>query len=222
MRSVVTTICLLILTINTLWFVLYSAQLGLRGFVSDTPADLSRVFLVDSVLANVVLAAHMVAGAVLTIGAPLQALPILRNRWPHLHKRLGYGLLVAAVLTGTGGLLYIATVGTIGGRWMDFGFALYGAAILVAAVKTVSHAVASDRQSHFEWAVRLVVLAVGSWIYRMHYVIWYGLTGGAASNETFTGMFDRVQVLAFFVPYLLFAELCLRWRRRRRVGLGLA
>ncbi|MBO6884136.1 MAG: DUF2306 domain-containing protein [Marivita sp.] len=222
MRSALSSIGLLILAINTLWFVVYSAQLGVQGLLSDSPSDVSRVFLTDSIVANVALAGHMLAGAVLTIGAPLQALPILRNRWPRLHRRSGYGLLTAAVVTGVGGLVYIASVGTIGGAWMDFGFALYGAAILFAAIKTVSHAVARQRRSHFEWAVRLVVLAVGSWIYRMHYAIWYGLTGGVASNETFNGAFDRVQVLAFFVPYLVIAEVCLRLRRRNRTKAAVA
>lgn len=218
MRYSFTTVGLLVLAINTLWFVVYSAQMGLRAYVSDTPSEVSRVFMAGSALSNMALAAHMVAGAVLTVGAPLQALPILRNRWPRLHRRAGYGVLGAALVTGIGGLVYIARVGTIGGRWMDIGFALYGAAILLAAIKTVQHAAARRMQSHFEWAARLVVLAVGSWIYRMHYAIWYGLTDGAASNDAFTGLFDRVQVLAFFVPYMLLLELWLCWRRRR-IGL---
>ena len=218
MRYSFTTVGLLVLAINTLWFVVYSAQMGLRAYVSDTPSEVSRVFMAGSALANMALAAHMVAGAVLTVGAPLQALPILRNRWPRLHRRAGYGVFGAALVTGIGGLVYIARVGTIGGRWMDIGFALYGAAILLAAIKTVQHAAVRRMQSHFEWAARLVVLAVGSWIYRMHYAIWYGLTDGAASNDAFTGLFDRVQVLAFFVPYMLLLELWLCWRRRR-IGL---
>jgi uncharacterized membrane protein len=158
----------------------------------------------------------MIAGAVLTIGAPLQALPIVRRRWPGLHRRVGRVLVVLALATGLGGLVHIALHGTIGGWWMSLWFSVYGIAMIWTAVNTVYYAMARDLRRHSAWAVRLVVLAVASWIYRMHYAIWYGATGGVASNEDFTGVFDQVQVVAFFVPYLLIAEIVLRWRDARR------
>ena len=215
MRRYLPTLLLLVLALNTGWFVVYSGDLGLRGLLSRNPAEVSRVFQNDDILANVGIALHMIAGAVLTFGAPLQALPIVRRRWPGLHRRFGYGLFVLAVATGLGGLVYITVKGTIGGWWMSLWFAIYGAAMIWTAVNTVYFALAKDLRRHFAWAVRLVVLAVGSWIYRMHYAIWFAATGGVASSEEFTGLFDQVQVVAFFVPYLLIAEIVLRWRAGR-------
>lgn len=212
MPRTLTTILLLILALNTTWFVAYSAQLGLRGLLSDTPTTVNRVFFADTALANVAMAIHMIAGALLTIGAPIQALPFLRRRWPRVHHRLGYTLFGLAILTGIGGLIYIAANGTIGGGWMSLWFAIYGAAIILCAVKTVSHARSRNFDRHFEWATRLVILAVGSWIYRMHYGLWYLATDGLGSNRAFTGPFDLIQVFAFYVPYLLIAEVFLRRR----------
>lgn len=213
MRRYLPTVLLLVLALNTGWFVAYSAGIGLQALVSATPDEVSRVFRDKGVLANTGISLHMIAGAVLTFGAPLQALPILRRRWPGLHRRFGYVLFVLAVATGLGGLLYIALVGTIGGWWMSVWFAIYGAAMIWSAVNTVYYAIAKDLRRHFAWAVRFIILAVGSWIYRMHYAIWYAATDGTASNEAFTGLFDQIQVVAFFVPYLLIAEILLRWRR---------
>lgn len=212
----VPTLILVVLALNTGWFVVYSGDLGLRGLLAKAPAEVSRVFQNDSVLANAGLALHMIAGAVLTFGAPLQALPIVRHRWPGLHRRFGYVLFVLAVATGLGGLIYISLNGTIGGWWMSLWFAVYGAAMIWTAVNTVYYAIAKDLRRHFAWALRLVILAVSSWIYRMHYAIWYAATGGIASNTDFTGLFDQIQVVAFFVPYLLIAEIVLRWRDKRR------
>lgn len=203
---------LLLLALNTGWFVVYSASLGLQGLAADAPSAVSRVFSDDNVLANAALALHMVSGAVLTIGAPLQALPLLRNRWPGVHRRSGYVLFVLALTTGVGGLGYIWMRGTVGGWWMSAWFALYGIALIWSATNTVRFAIQKDRARHFTWATRLVVLAVGSWIFRMHYAIWFGITDGLGSNAEFTGLFDRIQVVAFFVPYLLVAELVLRRR----------
>lgn len=216
MRRYLPTVLLLLLALNTGWFVVYSGGLGLRGLISRAPGEVSRVFQDTGMLANAGIALHMIAGAVLTFGAPLQALPIVRRRWPWLHRRFGYVLFVLAIATGLGGLVYIALNGTIGGWWMSLWFAVYGAAMIWTAVNTVYYALAKDLRRHFIWAVRLVVLAVGSWIYRMHYAIWYAATGGVASNAEFTGLFDRIQVVAFFVPYLMIAEIVLRWRDARR------
>jgi hypothetical protein len=216
MQRYLPTMLLLVLALNTGWFVVYSGDLGLRGLISEAPGEVSRVFQDDGILANAGIALHMIAGAVLTFGAPLQALPIVRRRWPGLHRRFGYVLFVLAVVTGLGGLVYITLNGTVGGWWMSLWFAIYGAAMIWTAVNTVYYAIAKDLRRHFAWAVRLVVLAVGSWIYRMHYAIWYAATGGAASTTEFTGLFDQIQVVAFFVPYLLIAEIMLRWRGARR------
>jgi hypothetical protein len=216
MRRYFPTLFLLVLALNTGWFVVYSGDLGLRGLISQAPAEVSRVFQDDGILANAGIALHMIAGAVLTFGAPLQALPIVRRRWPGLHRRFGYILFVLAVATGLGGLVYIALNGTIGGWWMSLWFSIYGVAMIWTAINTVYYAMAKDRRRHFAWAVRLIVLAVGSWIYRMHYAIWYAATGGVASTKEFTGLFDQIQVVAFFVPYLLIAEIALRWRDARR------
>jgi hypothetical protein len=218
MQRYLTPSLLLILALNTGWFVVYSADLGVRGLISETPGAVSRVFEAGGVLANAGIALHMIAGAILTFGAPLQAMPIVRRRWPKLHRRFGYVLFVLAVATGLGGLAYIMLNGTVGGWWMSLWFGVYGGAMIWAVVNTVRSARAKDFDRHFACATRLIVLAVGSWIYRMHYALWYATTGGIASNDEFTGLFDQMQVVAFFVPYLLITEVLLRRRSARRGG----
>lgn len=100
---------------------------------------------------------------------------------------------------------------------MDLGFGLYGGLMLLAAVQTVRHARARAFGQHQVWALRLAVLAMASWAYRVHYGLWFALTGGIASTPEFTGLFDQIQVFASFLPYLLLLEL---WRMRRPVVSG--
>ena len=209
-----------ILSLNVAWFVLYSAQLAYSGLMSEAPSEVSRAFFTGAPVSNALLAGHMLAGAVLTIGAPLQAMPVFRTRWPQLHRRAGYALFGLAVVTGLAGLGYIALQGTVGGWWMSLWFAVYGLMLIWAAANTIYHALNKDMRRHMEWATRLVILAVGSWIYRMHYAIWFGLTDGIASNDRFTGTFDLIQVFAFYLPYLLLAEVILRYRSRSSVRLA--
>jgi hypothetical protein len=216
MSSRIATIGLIILALNTMWFVVYAGLMGIRGLTDPAPDTVSRVFADNLAVANMSIALHMLAGALLTVGAPLQALPVIRRRWPWLHRRLGYALFGLALATGIFGLGYILAEGTVGGWWMSLWFAVYGGAMIWAATRAVQFARARDFERHFAWATRLVILAVGSWIYRMHYVIWQAATGGAGSQPDFSGLFDRVQVFAFFVPYLLLAEVFLRMGHRRR------
>ncbi len=219
MARIAPNLLLLILAVNTLWFVFHAAGLGARGLTQDLSAE-SRLWHPGAPVATVALFFHMVLGAVLTVGAPLQAMPVLRNRLPWLHRRLGYALAVIAVLTGLGGLIYIGLLGTVGGWWMSIAFAAYGGLVVLAAVNTVYHALAKDLRQHARWATRLVILAVGSWIYRMHYAFYFMLADGDGHSDAFTGWFDRVNVWAFYLPYLLVAEAVFALQDRRRARLA--
>lgn len=201
------TIAILAVLLLGLPFVLYAGGFGLRGLTSDLSGQ-TRFFTTP--LANVLIFGHMAAGAVATLLAPVQLLPATRRRDPRLHRTLGYVTLAAAALTGILGLLYIALEGTIGGPLMSAGFALYGALLLVAAANTAYHALDRNRARHRAWALRLAVLALGSFLYRLHYWLWYAATGGAGSNGAFTGPFDVANFVAFYLPYLALLEIVLR------------
>ena len=60
----------------------------------------------------------------------------------------------------------------------------------------------------------MVVLAIGSWLYRLQYQLWYLATGGLWMEANFSGRFDQFQLFAFYVPYLIGIELWIRLRRR--------
>jgi hypothetical protein len=193
-------------------FVHYAWDFGWRGFTRDL-TEVSYIYTRGSTVPNVGIFGHMLLGALVTVLAPLQLLQALRNRWPTIHRANGYLLFGAALLTGAGGLVYIAVRGAIGGALMNIGFSIYGICLMAAAVMTVHHARRSDLQRHREWALRFFCLAIASWLYRVHYGIWYAITGGWASEKDFSGLFDQIQNFAFFVPYLIALEIYLRLRR---------
>lgn len=202
------TLSALILTVIALPFALYSAGFGMRGLTSDLTGE-TRFFTTPA--PNLAIFSHMVTGALITALAPLQLIPRLRLRYPRLHRRLGYTLIVAAAVTGLTGLVYIGLRGTIGGPLMSVGFALYGLLLLIAAANTAYHAIDKAMARHRAWALRLSVLAAGSLLYRVIYGLWYAATGGVASTPDFTGLFDQVMFVGFYLPPLALLELYLRW-----------
>ncbi|MEM6889710.1 MAG: DUF2306 domain-containing protein [Pseudomonadota bacterium] len=194
-------------------FALYAWNSGWNG-MRGVPTQ-PRLFSPESPFANLMIFGHMVSGALITILAPLQLWAWPRRVVPRLHRASGYAAWAAAVVTGVLGLLSILKTGTIGGIWMDAGFAGYGLLLIWAAFNTVQNARAKNFDAHRRWALRLFVLAIGSWIYRVHYHIWYIATGGIASNETFSGAFDLVQNVAFYLPYLMLLEAWFLVEQRR-------
>ncbi|MFZ5963076.1 DUF2306 domain-containing protein [Thalassococcus sp. BH17M4-6] len=194
-------------------FALHAVTFGGEG-LGLAPLRDTYLHAPDAPLGNASIFAHMLTGAVITLLVPLQLSSTLRRRYPCWHRGAGRVLVVGALLTGVAGSVFIVTRGTIGGAPMDAGFLLYGLLMIAAALQTIRFARARDFMRHRTWALRLFVLAIGSWIYRVHYGLWYLATDGAGSNKAFTGPFDLVQNVAFYLPYLLLLELWLRRRAR--------
>ncbi|WP_299968720.1 DUF2306 domain-containing protein [uncultured Roseobacter sp.] len=216
-RQIALTAGMGLLALLVLPFTLDAVTKGLTLWSPGTVTQ-SRFFTPGGALSNPAIFGHMVLGGVLSFLILLQPLPVLRRHLPAVHGWMGRGLVLAAFLTALGGLFFIALRGTIGGLPMDVGFTLYGLLMEISAVQTIRMARAGRIAEHRDWALRLLVLALGSWLYRVHYGIWYAITGGIASTPTFDGTFDLVQNGAFYLPYLLVLELVLRRRRARSIG----
>lgn len=196
------------------WHALWRGWFGLRG-----DAEVQGR-LAGTPVSNAVMFGHMLTGAIITSLAVLQWAGPIRQRWPRVHRASGRTLVPLALLTGVSGLVYIALRGTIGGSVMSVGFGLYGALMILAAFQTFRWARARDYIRHRRWGLRLIVLALGSWIYRAHYGIWFGITCSIGENtcrlgsqKDFGGLFDQIQVFAFYLPYLVLLEWILRRKR---------
>ena len=155
---------------------------------------------------------HFLAGAIILLLGSVQLIERVRNRHPGFHRWVGRIYVVASILTALGGIAFIVLHGTIGGPVMNVGFFLYGLLMAVAAVETVRHARAERTEVHRAWALRLYVLAIGSWLYRMEYGFWFLFTGGVGSTPNLTGPFDQVMAFFFYLTPLAVLEFVLRSR----------
>lgn len=209
--TIATYLTIAVLAVPGLAFATYSLHFGVRGLGLDLSAE-SYIYTPGGVATNLAVFSHMILGGVIMVLVPLQLIGRLRRRYPRVHRITGRVVVGGAIVTALGGLGYIALRGTVAGPLMDAAFALYGALLLLAAVQAVRLARAGDVARHREWALRLLVLVMGSLIYRLHYTIWHLLTDGLWSTEDLDGPFDQVQYVAFYLPYLAVLELWLRWR----------
>ena len=212
MRTYLPPVLLVLLSLMTLGFVTHAFSTGVAALAGDSYV-LGRLYAPAGWFSNSSISLHMVAGAVITCLAPLQIISTVRNRWPRLHRLSGYLIVSLSIAAALGGFGYMIIRGTVGGPLMTVGFTLYGMLMLICAVQTARFARERRFGTHRRWALRLFVLAIGSWLYRLHYGVWFAATGGMASNLEFTGFFDQIQVFAFYLPYLLLLELVFRIRR---------
>ena len=215
-RNILVPILLLSLAFVAFPFARHAWEQGIDGLGGNVSRE-NRFFDPDAWFSSAALFFHMLTGGLLTAAVPLQLLPVVRRRFPALHRAAGYVLTSAALFAALGGLSYIAVRGTIGGPLMSFAFSLYGLLTLTAALQTVRFARERAYARHRRWALRLFVLAMGSWLYRVHYGFWFAATGGLASNDDFTGLFDQVTLFAFYLPYLVILEAILRRRDNTHV-----
>jgi hypothetical protein len=158
---------------------------------------------------------HFAAGGVILAMGFIQLLGRIRAKAPAVHRWLGRIYVTAAMLAGLGGLLFIAVSGTIGGTMMNIGFGLYGALMVFCALQAYRHARSRQFDTHRVWAIRLFALAVGSWLYRMEYGLWFLVTHRLGHTHDFHGPFDVVMAFFFYLPNLLIAETYLRGASRQ-------
>jgi uncharacterized membrane protein len=178
--------------------------------------SLAGLHVAGGTLANSSIGLHFLAGGIILILGCLQLLPSIRRHVPRLHRISGRVYVLACLTTSIGGLIFIAARGTIGGAMMDLGFGLYGALMFICAIQTVRYARANEFARHRAWALRLFALAVGSWLYRMEYGLWFMATDAIGHEDDFSGWFDQVMAFFFFVPNLIVVELILRAQRFKK------
>ena len=210
--GVATSVLLAVFYLTLLPFVLHGLGMIGVGLSADAPRQ-SYLFADDARIANAAMMLHIFAGTVLVTLVPMQLIRALRQRFNRFHRALGAMLIMLALITGLAGITYIPLRGTIGGPVMSAGFFLYGLCLFSAALMVAHMARTKNRAGHWAWGLRLFWLALGSWLYRVHYTLWYLLTGGIGSEPDFSGPFDLIQNFAFFIPYLLAVQI---WIARKR------
>lgn len=185
------------------------------GTLEQWNASLPNLYHAETPVASAGIGLHFFAGATLLLLGPIQLIGQVRRQAPAVHHWIGRIYALAAFLAGVGGLAFIFAKGTVGGWMMNVAFAAYGALMILAAVQTVRHAMARRIDVHRAWAIRLFALAIGSWLYRICYGLFFAIMGPEDGGHTtdFVGWFDYVMDWAFFVPPLIIAELFIRARR---------
>jgi uncharacterized membrane protein len=155
-------------------------------------------------MGNAQFVVHMLVAAVVTVAGLVQVLPVVRRRWPALHRwngRLFMTMALAASLTG----FYLTWVrGSQLGPASAWSTTLNGVLIVVFALLAWRSALRRDFESHRRHALRAWLLVNGVWFLRIGMVPVGIAMGALGLGEAYGELaFLAVSWLSWTLPILL-------------------
>ncbi|MBV8659043.1 MAG: DUF2306 domain-containing protein [Burkholderiales bacterium] len=138
---------------------------------------------------NTVVALHLLFAVILLVGGAVQLLPMIRRRWPRLHRWNGRVYLLAAVTAAVAGLIMAWSHGAVGDTSQHLGSTLNAGLILFCAGMALRTALGRRFDMHRQWALRLYIAANGVWFFRIGLMLWLVVNHGPAGfdPDTFRG-----------------------------------
>lgn len=174
---------------------------------------LARGHVPGDAVGNLILGLHLLFAVVIVVGGTLQCMPVLRRRWPVLHRWNGRLYMLSAAMLALGGL-YLVWVrgGSAGDEVQHAGISLNALLILAFAGLAWRHARARRFDAHRRWALRLFLTVSGVWFFRIGLMLWIVANGGPAGFDPKTFSGPTLTVIAFAQTLLPLAMLELYFR----------
>jgi hypothetical protein len=163
---------------------------------------------------NLGFAMHVVLAAVITLCGLVQLIPVVRTRWPRLHRLSGRTFLASAMILALGGLVLVWVRGTYFNLPGALAISMDAGLILGCGAMAWRTALARDFAAHRRWALRTFVVASGVWFMRVGYMVWALATGGAGIGKAMDGPFDLFWIFGAHLLPLALLELYLAADRR--------
>ncbi len=163
---------------------------------------------------NALLFLHLALAFVITVGAFIQFVPVIRRRWPVLHRWNGRIYMTTALVISSAAIVLKLSRELHESALMTAGVVLNGVLILAFVFPAWWNARAHHFDAHRRWALRLFVMVSGTFLLRVGLMFWMATTGGAGVDfETFRGPFLDVW---YFAHYLIPLALLEGWLRLER------
>ncbi len=166
----------LIAVAGQFFFALYITWLYGGGALRGDPTVLSTVmprgYIRGDTVGNVTVVTHLVLAVVIILGGALQMVPMVRRRFPAVHRVTGRSYIVAALLISLGGLYLVWSRGTVGNVEQHLASTLNAVLMLTFAVLAWRAARQRRFAVHRRWALRLFLVASGVWFFRVGLMLW--------------------------------------------------
>ncbi len=188
-----------------------------RGDLSAWNKVMPHGLVAGDPIGNAALAVHLALAFVITVGGPLQLIPMVRMRAPRFHRWNGRVYVATAFLISVAALYLIWARSGLPGWSLLNGIAISINAVLIMACAALAWRFALRRQfdRHRRWALRLFLTVSGVWFLRLLVMLWILINQGPAGlGENLNGPVGLALTVAQYVLPLAVLELYLRVRDR--------
>lgn len=173
-------------------------------------------FVKGDTFGNAALFSHVIPAALLSMGGIIQLLPIVRRKFPAVHRWNGRMFLSLGLMGALSGLYLTwvrdARLSDIG----SLGITLNGILIVVAAVLAWRYAKLKQFEVHQRWAIHAFLLVNGVWFFRLYLMAWYVTNQGQNGNTSnIDGPMDIFLSFACYGIPMIIAE-WLFWAKRQK------
>ena len=205
--------------LGQLLFAVYVLVFYGRAAASGHPEQWNKVlhpgYVPGDTFGNLVLASHLLFGALITIGGTLQLMPFVRKRWPRVHRWNGRVFLAGAAIAASGGLIMIWTRDAGSALVQNIAISINAILILLFGTQALRYALARRFDVHRRWTLRLFLSVNGGWFFRVGLMFWVAVNHGPAGFDpkTFTGPFITFLSFAQYLLPLAVLEGYLRAQR---------
>ena len=166
---------------------------------------------------NIAVVIHMLFAAVITVGGLLQLIPIIRSKWPAIHRWNGRLYVTTAMLMSFSGMFMVLTRSdkVVGDLIGHIAIMINGCLIVLCTVMAFKYARQKNFAQHRIWALRLFLVVSGVWLFRVGLMAWLTLHGRPVGFDpvSFSGPFLNVLYFVVYLLPLLFLEVYLRAQR---------
>lgn len=196
------------------FILLFYARLTLAGdFAGWNSKDLITGYVTGDATGNGNFAAHVLTAAVMTFAGLVQLVPVVRARWPRVHRWSGRVFIATALFLAIGGLWLTWVRGSY--ITVTSAVAISIDAALIVGFGTMAWWTARrcDFAAHRRWALRTFIAASAVWFMRLGYIVWGLGTGGLGIGPGMAGPFDVFWGFATYLLPLAVLELYFRAER---------
>ena len=187
-----------------------------RGDLMAWNRVLFHGYVAGQTMSNSALVGHILFATVISLAGALQLIPPIRARFPVFHRWNGRLFLLAAFSQAITGLYLSVARGGLPFSMVQYGALWIGAVLIIAcAAMALRYALARDFKTHRRWALRLFLVASGSWFFRVGFSLTLLLLGPIGFDPTtFRGPVPNFWAFAEYLLPLSVLEIYLRAQDR--------
>ena len=168
---------------------------------------------------NVAVVVHVLLAAIITVGGLLQLTPIIRSKWPAIHRWNGRLYVTTAMVMSLSGMFMVITryEKIVGGLVGHITIMINGTLIVACAIMAFKYARARKFAQHRIWALRLFLAVSGVWMFRVGLMAWLSIHGKPVGFDpvSFSGPFLNVLYFIVYILPLFILEVYLRSQKSR-------